>query len=1823
MDKVIPNHLKFTDHVAELIRESINSEHKNTLRKDNLEKLALKYGIGDKTHVKELAELAVICIAREIALSNGTVDEKYTRIIELYEHQPNLSHRSSQSMIYQQYSTPAPISFIAGAWCQSALNTEMIKKDFTKQKQKSYPSFVKVFEPSAGNGLFTICFEPSTVWVNEIDSFRRSLLSTQGFKKITDKDSSIPGNFSDLENKFDVVISNPPFDKLLRDIKFNGTDFGVLDHIMAAIALETLKPDGKAAVIVGGHTEYDDLGRIKAGKNRKFINYLYKHFNVFDIINIDGKLYSKQGTSFNIRLILIDGKKKNKGGFAPLLQDLEPFKQNTVSSFKQLQERIFTSNTNLLNTVTTDQDFQKWFKGSKIVDKNGKPLIVYHGTNQRFEKFDKLKKGSNTGWANTIYGFFFIEDKKLAENFAVENGGGDIIISAYLNIKKPIDLTVEGIFSLQDQAPTLAKIFFGKTLSPKKALQMIDDEIGLGEMDDLRDELNTERARQIIMKDGYDGIISNFGDNNKEYIAFEPEQIQITNTQNQNSTLELEAQALLLIQSQELDLNNDALGMAYTPVSDSCNKLDVSVPDSMAFETHDALKKMQIAVGGDVTACVQKKLQYASKIELCKALAAEQIDAVATAIYNIEQKGQGIIIGDQTGIGKGRQAAAIIRYGIIQGMIPIFLTEKPNLFSDLYRDMVGIGSDQFKPFIVNAKEGKTNVKSEEGEIVYMAPEKKNQQDIFNAPAKLKSYDYVMSTYSQFNRNVIDENGTEELDSKGKFLKTICKDSILILDESHNAGGESNIGRFLTKCVQLTKGTVFLSATFAKRPSNMPIYSTKTALQDCNLSHEEFIKAFEKGGVALQEVVSAQLVQEGQMIRRERTIDNLEVNYITLNQSAMEHTAIADKITAIMRRIVVFEEQYIEGLVEAEDKIIATSQGQAKKTKGTSKAGVSNSPYFSKLFNVINQMLFSIKAPEVANHTIKQLNEGKKVIIAFSSTMGAFLSDVEIGSVINADFCEVLERGLKNTLRYTETDAEGKPTHKYFSVSSLSQSGQMEYSSIMQDIKVASTGITVSPIDILIQTIRSSGFSVAEVTGRDKELQYNFSQKQVQEIQDKQAAKSSKGKNVNKDSDELGKTTSSLKQNTMALVLSRKKEDAKDSFRRFQNNEIDVLLINQSGSTGASAHAIPTKSVPAHQVKQRVMIFLQPELDINRQVQKMGRINRTGQILLPQYDYMTSIIPAEQRLMMMLQKKIKSLDANTSSNQSNSSNLIDVPDFLNKYGDRVVFDYLVSNPRINKMIGDPAEILENQDEAKTPSAEKLADLSHKVSGRIAILSVKDQEHFYSNVLDEYAKYVTSLKQQGKYDLEMETKNFEAQVLESTPVFINPNPGKSVFANHSFLEKVEINNLIKPYSQFEVKERIDKAIEGFSTPTDYCQYIIDQIESFASKKLEMMKTEIEKDFELKIANISSEKGFLKLETDQEREMYLKVRKSALESGLDEKTKLETNKYDNQINYIVSTIRFFTPGKSVLFPTATFESGASYTKAIFLQFDINLKKENPYTPGNIYLSFALSDSNRHFDVNLANEGRDQLDMCKGNSYNIQTNYLSDWTELCSKSNKNRVERYLITGNLLQTITMKDYSNGKLVNYTVMGGGVSKGYILPDKWLPDFELNSSSGKANIEVPVPVFMARDFIKKNASSRNPIKTNTVVSFARTFSGVFTVNVPRSKQQGGFILMDHNLLKLVDGNNFNTQGNLMVATCQEGKIDGILEHLQSTHKLNVLVSSEQLKSIEIPKGITPEIQNKIFHVTPAAILTPNLDDEIAMLELEAEALILIQMQELEL
>lgn len=72
--------------------------------------------------------------------------------------------------------------------------------------------------------------------------------------------------------------------------------------------------------------------------------------------------------------------------------------------------------------------------------------------------------------------------------------------------------------------------------------------------------------------------------------------------------------------------------------------LRVVILEQLSEEISHALKKLQEALHGDIAGYVANRLNLSPE-ELAFALAAEQIEGIALAIYNIEARSQSVIIG--------------------------------------------------------------------------------------------------------------------------------------------------------------------------------------------------------------------------------------------------------------------------------------------------------------------------------------------------------------------------------------------------------------------------------------------------------------------------------------------------------------------------------------------------------------------------------------------------------------------------------------------------------------------------------------------------------------------------------------------------------------------------------------------------------------------------------------------------------------------------------------------------------------------------------------------------------------------------------------------------------------------------------------------------------------------------------------------------------------------------------------------------------------------------------------------------------------------------
>jgi len=80
--------------------------------------------------------------------------------------------------------------------------------------------------------------------------------------------------------------------------------------------------------------------------------------------------------------------------------------------------------------------FDAWFGDSKVVDENGEPLVVYHGTKATVDDdfaFDPKKQSDETRLSQQGVGFYFTENKKQASGYGKPE-------AMYLSVQNPLEL---------------------------------------------------------------------------------------------------------------------------------------------------------------------------------------------------------------------------------------------------------------------------------------------------------------------------------------------------------------------------------------------------------------------------------------------------------------------------------------------------------------------------------------------------------------------------------------------------------------------------------------------------------------------------------------------------------------------------------------------------------------------------------------------------------------------------------------------------------------------------------------------------------------------------------------------------------------------------------------------------------------------------------------------------------------------------------------------------------------------------------------------------------------------------------------------------------------------------------------------------------------------------------------------------------------------------------------------------------------------------------------------------------------------------------------
>lgn len=142
---------------------------------------------------------------------------------------------------------------------------------------------------------------------------------------------------------------------------------------------------------------------------------------------------------------------------------------------------------------------------SKVVDENGEPKVVYHGT-PKFDRFSIFKKGSGGYLGPAIY---FTNLKTYAQKYENKWGDGGNLYDVFISLKRPL------IVKSVNPAKEILKTIYGKdsVYDRRSQKQSYDTKI-----------LSSAYIKKLQSK-GYDGVIWEYG-GSKEYAVYDSSKIK-------------------------------------------------------------------------------------------------------------------------------------------------------------------------------------------------------------------------------------------------------------------------------------------------------------------------------------------------------------------------------------------------------------------------------------------------------------------------------------------------------------------------------------------------------------------------------------------------------------------------------------------------------------------------------------------------------------------------------------------------------------------------------------------------------------------------------------------------------------------------------------------------------------------------------------------------------------------------------------------------------------------------------------------------------------------------------------------------------------------------------------------------------------------------------------------------------------------------------------------------------------------------------------------------------------------------------------------------
>lgn len=810
--------------------------------------------------------------------------------------------------------------------------------------------------------------------------------------------------------------------------------------------------------------------------------------------------------------------------------------------------------------------------------------------------------------------------------------------------------------------------------------------------------------------------------------------------------------------------------------------------------------KQRIGQGGSkaqVEDFVKNELRY-DDLNVGELYSPEQLDALALAIVRISS-GQGFLVGDQTGVGKGRVMAGLLRYAVLNGMKPVFLTEKANLFTDIWRDIKATGSEEIvRPFLLNADGVIRDIGTNQG--IFRARQRDNERllsweqsgDSPQAILEDLGHNVTLATYSQF---------AIQGSRRNTLLPRLTDGQLLLLDESHNAAGDaSNTGDCVRAAVRMARGVVYSSATFAKQAKNFGVYSElfrRPGSAEYVANIDQLGAIVHRGGEAVYESLSTMLVQDGAMVRRENDLTAISFDYVEASgQMRIDNEAVAVAFGRAVAAMSVFGGDV--------DKLVATVNKERKQlykelpeeVRKGKRLGVSSANFGSRLYTLQRQLSLLLNARSAAERAVEVIRAGRKPVIAVEQTMQGLIEDLASGGLDDEDGDQNSQKAAGNELTWPNLQdvvrrvwdrmqmvrdagpygapvmktpeqllAEGRQTVSRRDMQESDETAERirrlsEFKAHVAELINLIPEVPAFPVDMIRLHLADNGYRMVEISGRKSQLQPI-------------AGSPGRARLVERDDDRLS------------------------AVHAFNNGEAEAILLTRAGMTGLSLHASETFV----DQRQRELIEVQIANNVAERMQMFGRVNRRGQVVGPINTTLGTGLPGDVRLLTMQAKKLAALSATTTSNRENKISTNEVPDLLNFIGEGVARRYIEDNREIAELVG-------LQDDDLKESEDPTFCVSRLLSRLCLIPDVDRQRAVIADLDAEFNSELAAFAERGENPFAMIEHDFKASVGEPQVLTgIEAESYDSEFDRPVYASLIEYEQIKEPLKYEEVVTRLD--------------------------------------------------------------------------------------------------------------------------------------------------------------------------------------------------------------------------------------------------------------------------------------------------------------------------------------------------------------------------------------------------------------------------------